>query len=70
MQQIYLAPWQVVAGHCVRCGQERAHHFHTGQCRWFTNQTFLAATPGLTAQTAPDMLAWDDAADAMQQAMT
>lgn len=69
MQQIYLPPWQAAAGYCVRCGQERAHHFQNGQCRWFTDQTFQAATPG-HAQRTRDMQAWDEVADAMQQAMT
>ena len=70
MQQIYLAPWQAAAGHCVRCGHERAHHFRDGRCRWFQDQQFLAATPGLTAQTARDRHAWDEGAETMRQAMT
>ena len=71
--QIYLLPWQVAAGHCVRCGQDRAHHRPAPDgrvlCVWFEGQTFEAATPGYV-QTTQDMQDWDEAAEAMRQAMT
>jgi hypothetical protein len=70
-QQIYLAPWQAAAGYCGRCGQTRAHHRAAPDgrvwCRLFAGQVYLAAIPG---QSAADLQAWDEAAEAMRQAMT
>ena len=78
-QQIYLAPWQAAAGYCGRCGQARAHHRAAPDgrvwCRLFAGQVYLAALPGQSTaafpgQSTADLQAWDEAAEAMRQAMT